>query len=340
MDTEKLIEALHKSEAYPEPTSNIKLVQTHISWVFIGDEFVYKLKKPVNFGFLDFSTLEKRKYYCQQEVELNRRLAKDVYIGVFPILADGNQYRISGEPGAQELEPVEYAVKMRVIPDDVLLINRFKAGKLTDDDIDRTAKAIAEFHASTARSNEINKFGSLETVTFNTDENFQQTEEFIGRSIKEEQFENLKAWTAEFYKQHADLLQERIDGGRVRDCHGDLHMQHICLTDPIKIIDCIEFNDRFRYSDTASDLAFLLMDLEFHGGNKQAELLYNYYIKYSGEKSDQLELIMKYYKVYRAYVRGKVTSFQLNDPNISESKKDEAQNNAQKYFMLAYDYIK
>jgi aminoglycoside phosphotransferase family enzyme len=339
MESEKLIQALQKPEAYPEPTNKIKLVQTHISWVFICDEFVYKLKKPVNFGFLDFSTLDKRKYYCQQEVTLNQKLADDVYLGVFPVVEDGERYKILGE-GEAGSEPVEFAVKMRVIPDEVLLINRFKAGRLNEQDIERTAKAIADFHATAEHSREINKFGSLETVKFNTDENFQQTEEFIGRAISKEQFEKLKAWTDEFYEYQAGLLQERIDAGCIKDCHGDLHMQHICLTEPIKIIDCIEFNDRFRYSDTASDVAFLLMDLEYHGGKAQAEQLNKYYQEYSGEKGEELELIMKYYKVYRAYVRGKVTSFQLNDPNISEAKKEEAQITAQKYFELAYSYIK
>jgi len=338
MDTEKMLEALQNPAAYPEQTSNVKLVQTHISWVFICDEFVYKLKKPVNFGFLDFSTLEKRKHYCHQEVELNRRLAKDVYLGVSPVVFDGDRYRILDV--LEDGETVEYAVKMRVIPNEILLKNRFEMGALTKEDIDRTARAIAEFHATAKQSTKIDEFGSLETVRFNTDENFQQTEAYIGSSILPEQFEALKSWTTEFYTHHAEVFQKRISAGRVRDCHGDLHMEHICLTEPITIIDCIEFNERFRYSDTASDIAFLLMDLEYHDGKQFAELLYDSYKKYSGELGSELELIMKYYKIYRAYVRGKVNSFQLNDPNISEAKKEEAKKTARKYFELAYSYIK
>lgn len=341
-DNEEMISDLQKSTAYPEPTSNVKFVQTHISWVFICDDFVYKLKKPVNFGFLDFTTLEKRNYYCHQEVLLNQRLAKDVYLGVFPVIFDGTNYRFGSEAdpkrSSTDLEPVEYAVKMRVIPDELLLKNRFKNGMLTEDDIYRTSNAIAKFHNTATRSKEIDKFGSLKTVKFNTDENFHQTENFIGSSITEEQYSTIKKWTSAFYGDHGELFQERINAGRVRDCHGDLHMEHICLTKPIKIIDCIEFNQRFRYSDTASDLAFLLMDLEYHNGHKFAELLYRSYRKYSAEKAADLELIVKYYKVYRAYVRGKVTSFRLNDPNISDSEKNEAKNIALKYFKLAYIY--
>ena len=344
MNLETMINDLQDPEAYPEQTSKARLVQTHISWVFICDDFVYKLKKPVNFGFLDFSTLEKRKHYCHQEVTLNRRLAQDIYLGVVPVIldTDSGKHKIAGEErGAHppEHEPVEYAVKMRIIPDELLLKTRFMLGGLTEQDIDRTARAIAMFHSEAERSAEIDKFGSLETVKFNTDENFQQTEEHISSSILREQFDGLKAWTDMFYKQHAGLFQERITGGHVRDCHGDLHMEHICLTEPITIIDCIEFNERFRYSDTASDLAFLLMDLEFHNGVQFAEQLYESHKKYSGETDAELELILKYYKIYRAYVRGKVNCFQMNDPNISEELKAEARMNAQKYFKLAYSYI-
>jgi aminoglycoside phosphotransferase family enzyme len=341
MNTETMISDLENTDAYPEPTGTVKLVQTHISWVFICDEFVYKLKKPVNFGFLDFSTLEKRKHFCHQEVKLNSRLAKDVYLGVAPVIIRDGKYKIAGlNNDHDDAEIVEYAVKMRLIPDDLLLKNRFTIGTLTELDMDRIAKAIAEFHKLAERSHEIDKFGSLATVKFNTDENFQQTEEHISSAILREQYDALKNWTDVFYQQHGDLFHERIKGGHIRDCHGDLHMEHICLTEPITIIDCIEFNERFRYSDTASDLAFLLMDLEYHDGGRFAEQLYEQYKKYSGEVDAELELILKYYKVYRAYVRGKVNCFQLNDPNISEERKAEVKKTAQKYFNLAYNYIK
>ena len=337
VDNKQIISYLLSPEAYPEPTTKVKLVQTHISWVFICDNFVYKLKKPVNFGFLDFTTLEKRKFYCKKEIELNSRMAKDVYLGVYPIIVVDGKYQISGD--AYNEDALEYAVKMRILPDDALVKSRFIAGNLTFKDIERIAKTIAQFHTNAERSEEIDKFGTLETVKFNTDENFQQTEKYIGQSISQAQFDAIRTWTDEFYNNHLDLLNHRIKTGRIRDCHGDLHMEHICLTDPIIIFDCIEFNDRFRYSDTASDLAFLMMDLDYHDGHGFAEELFKFYIEYSDETEVDLKQIIKYYKIYRAYVRGKVNSFRLDDPNISDDDKRQAVETAQKYFELARSYI-
>jgi len=335
MSSEKMINDLMKPSSYPEEPQEITLAQTHISNVFIGDEFVYKIKKPVNFGFLDFSTLEKRKHYCNQEVELNSRFSKDVYLGVYPVNFDGEKYSINGSG-----ELVDYAVKMRRLSDEDLLKTRFKRGIVTKDDIKKIGKAIADFHKTAERSEEIDKFGNLETIKFNTDENFEQTECFIGDSISKEQFNDIKKWTNDFYKAHEELLKQRVKNGKIRDCHGDLHMEHICLTEPIIIFDCIEFNERFRYSDVLSDIAFLLMDLEFNNGKDFSNELCNSYLNYSDETDDEQTLdLLKSYKVYRAYVRGKVTSFILNDDSLSEDKKDIARKTAQNYFALAHSYV-
>jgi len=331
----KMIDDLMQHSAYPENIGKIKLAQTHISTVFIGDEFVYKIKKPVNFGFLDFSTLEKRNHYCKKEVELNSRFSDDVYLGVYPVTFDGEKYAIDGDGAV-----VDYAVKMRRLSDDDLLKTRFKKGIVASEDIDRIGIAIAGFHKKFARSKEIDEFGKLETVKFNTDENFEQTSEFVGNSISNEQYDDLKNWTDEFYKKHKDLFSKRIKDGKIRDCHGDLHMEHICMTDPIIIFDCIEFNERFRYSDIASDIAFLLMDLEFNDGKNFSEQLLKAYLSRSNEEDDDLIYqLINFYKIYRAYVRGKVTSFILNDSNVAEDKKNEARKIAQKYFNLAHSYI-
>jgi len=335
MEKSKLINDLMHSSAYPEDFKNIKLAQTHISIVFIGNEFVYKIKKPVNFGFLDFSTLEKRKYYCEKEVELNRRFSDDVYLGTYPVTYNGINYSINGEG-----EIVDYAVKMRRLSDEDLLKSRFKKGIVTSNDIKRIGKAIAAFHRKSEHSKEIDKFGNLEVIKFNTDENFQQTEEFIGNSISKEQFNKLKIWTDNFYEENQKLFVQRVKNHRIRDCHGDLHMEHICLTDPIIIFDCIEFNDRFRYSDTLSDIAFLLMDLEFNSGNNLSEQLREVYLNHTDENvNEQIYDLIKFYKIYRAYVRGKVTSFILKDTTILDDKKTKARDTAQRYFALAYSYI-
>ena len=331
-----MIEDLNKNTAFPEPTDEIKVIQTHISIVFVCDNYVYKIKKPVNFGFLDFSSLKKRKYYCNREVELNSRFSKDVYLGVYPVTFNGNNHSINGKG-----KIVDYAVKMRRIPHKDLLKSRFNNNAVTLNDIERVAKAIADFHKGSKRSNEIDEYGKLNTVKFNTDENFQQTQEFIGNSITKEQFYDLKNWTDRFYKNQSNLFEKRIEEGKIKDCHGDLHMEHIVLSDPIIIFDCIEFNDRFRYSDTLSDIAFLLMDLEFNGGENFSKKLFILYLNFADEKKDRETMdILNYYKIYRAYVRGKVTSFILNDKNVTEDERNDARTIAQKYFSLAYSYIK
>ena len=335
MEQSKLIDDLMHPSSYPEATKKVTLAQTHISNVFIGDEFVYKIKKPVNFGFLDFSTLEKRKYYCNKEVELNSRFSNDVYLGVYPVTFDGTKYSINGKG-----EVIDYAVKMRRLSDEDLLKTRFKKDDITSEDIKRIGAAIADFHKVSKRSKEIDEFGRLGTVKFNTDENFQQTEEFVDDSISKEQYHDLKNWTDEFYQKHQELFEQRVKNGKIRDCHGDLHMEHICLTDPIIIFDCIEFNDRFRYSDTLSEIAFLQMDLEFNGGQELSEQLLKAYLSHAGETDDDLTYqLIKFYKVYRAYVRGKVTSFVLKDSTVADDKKAQARGIAQRYFALAHSYI-
>ena len=329
-----MIDDLMHPSSYPDMSGKITLAQTHISNVFIGDDYVYKVKKPVNFGFLDFSTLEKRKYYCNKEVELNNRFSEGVYLGVYPVTFDGKKHTISGKG-----EVVDYAVKMRRLSDEDLLKTRFKKGIVSPEDIEGIGNATANIHKKALQSKEIDEFGKLEAVKLNTDENFQQTEDFIGNSITKEQFYDLRKWTDGFYNKHRDLFARRIKNKKIRDCHGDLHMEHICLTDPIIIFDCIEFNNRFRYIDTASDIAFLLMDLEYNGGNKLSKQLSEAYLSSVGENDDLVYDLINFYKVYRAYVRGKVTSFILNDSSVPDDKKTEARDIAQRYFSLSYSYI-
>lgn len=328
-----IIEDLKKPDSLPDKTDSVSVVQTHISIVFVADEFVYKVKKPVNFGFLDFTTLKKRKYYCDQELRLNRRLSKGIYLDVLPVRFDGKKYVLGGGSG----KAVEYAVKMKRIPDERLMKSLFERGDLARDHLNMIARALSSFHMDALRTPEIDQYGKPDTFRVNTDENFEQVEKYIGISIQEDEFNALRKWTDDFYRSNRDLFLARIEQGRIRDCHGDLHMEHICFTEPLSIIDCIEFNDRFRYSDTVADTAFLLMDLEYRGGKDDAAILWNYYKELAGET--EVESLLIFYKIYRAFVRGKVDSFQLDDNDISEEKKDEAVKRARKYFQLAYSYI-
>ncbi len=330
---EDLINDLLNPVSLPDMTKNVTVVHTHISAVFVADEFVYKIKKPVDFGFLNFSTLEKRQYYCNQEVELNRRLSKGIYLDVLPVMFDGKAYTLKKTSG----RIVDYSVKMRRIPDDKLMKTVFYKNELTNNHLEKIADVLAEFHLNTAGSVEIDEFGKSENFKVNTDENFEQVEKYIGLSIRKDEFDSIKRWTENFYNNNKTLFNNRIESGRIRDCHGDLHMEHICFTENISIIDCIEFNDRFRYSDSVADIAFLLMDLEYHGGEKFSTALWEAYKKSAHE--DDVDSLLTFYKVYRAFVRGKVNSFQLDDVAISPEKKEEAIQTAGKYFQLAYSYI-
>lgn len=282
---------------------------------------------------MDFSTLEKRKHYCHREVALNRRLARDLYVDVLPVTRVNGRYTLKGEGE----EPVEYAVKMKRIPDDRLMKSLFEAGKVTPEHLEEIAKVLAEFHATAMTSPEISKYAEPEKFKINTDENFQQVQSHCGLTISKQQFQDIQTYTDGFYKSHGDLFFKRIAKDRIRDCHGDLHMEHVCLMPGLPIIDCIEFNERFRYCDAIADIAFLLMDLEYHGGANEAQILWNHYKDLS--KEDDVDHLLTFYKVYRAFVRGKVNGFQIDDPAIGDAEKAEAVKRATSYFNLAHDYI-
>lgn len=328
-----MIDDLLDPKFLPDKTEMVSLIQTHISIVFLTDKFVYKIKKPVNFGFLDFSTLKKRHYYCHQEIILNRRLSKEIYIGVLPIIYDGKNYRM----GIGEGRIVEYAVKMKRLPDEMLMKSVFFRGELKGEHLKKIAKVLARFHRNARNSSDINKFGKPEIFKINTDENFKQVQKYIGTTIQKRDFDTLKRWTENFYNSNVALFMSRINSEKIRDCHGDLHMEHVCLTENLPIFDCIEFNNRFRYTDIIADIAFLLMDLEYHGGNTLSKRLWDFYKEIANEHD--VNSLLDFYKIYRAIVRGKVNSFQLDDANIGMEKKEETIETSRKYFQLARSYI-
>ncbi len=304
-----------------------ELVQTHTSWVIILEEVVYKIKKPVNFGFLDYSTLQKRKDNCEKEVELNRRLCERVYLGVVPISEVEGEFLI--EDGRNV---VEYAVKMLRIPEDRLLANRLN--NVSPEEIRKVAGVIWEFHSKARR---VDEFGRLEVMKFNTDENFQQTQKYVGLTISQEDYEFIRDKTNAFYEEYGDVFEKRIRDGRIRDGHGDIRLEHVAfLEEGVCIFDCIEFNDRFRYGDVLNDMCFLSMELEFSGRYELAEI---YEREYRNLSSDpEFELMLPFFKCYRAYVRGKVASFLLDDPHLSEEEKEKASMRARKLFELSRKY--
>jgi uncharacterized protein len=326
-----IIKGLLKSDAYPEEPVDIELIQTQMSLIFKTGEFVYKIKKPVNLGYLNYTTLENRKYYCQKEVELNRRLCPNVYLGVFSIVCSNNAIKI-GTQG----EILEYAVKMRTLPEEMMLNVLLSQGRATLEMIRNVAKVVAEFHAHAYSNTEISKFGELDAIKINTEENFNQTKKYIGKTITVAQYKSINNFTNDFMKNNVDLLRERVASQKIKDCHGDLHAAHICFNNGICIYDCIEFNDRFRYCDTASEIAFLAMDLDRYNRSDLSKIFVEAYIEYSNDK--KVMDLMNFYKCYRAYVRGKVESFLIDDKFIDSVKKQKALSSAKKYFELAKSY--
>jgi uncharacterized protein len=334
VDTQKqTVDALLTPKAYPRKPGKIELVQTHISFVFLTDKYVYKVKKAVNFGFLDFSTLEKRHHFCQKELRLNRRLCPEIYLEVLPITKKSGVIRVGGKG-----EAVEYALKMKRLPQERIMTTLLKADKVDKKTIAAIAGIVARFHRKAHASPEIGEFGSLKIVKTNWDENFAQTEKYIDQTIPKHDFKFMQSKINGFMQDKQALFQERIDAKRIRDCHGDLHSGNIFITRKIFIFDAIEFNDRFRYSDVAADVAFLAMDLDFQNRRDLADYFVERYIAYS--KDEALTGLLAFYKCYRAYVRGKVISFRLDDPHISSEEKETAKKEASAYFKLAAEYAK
>ena len=332
IDQRQVAEALMNPEAYDEDAGSIELVQTHISFVFLTKNSVYKVKKAVNLGFLDFTTLEKRCFFCEKELEINRRLCKDMYLEVVPI-NKGYAIKIKGEG-----ETVEYAVKMKRMPQEQMMSKLIEKNKVDERLVDRIAKIIAEFHSKAETNSRISKFGSLVVIETNWKENYDQTEELISKTISKEDFELIRSRINNFIRQNAPVFEKRAAEGRVRDCHGDIHSGNIFATDRIYIFDAIEFNERFRYSDVAADVAFLAMDLDFRKRSVLSDFFVERYVTYSGDQ--ELRNLLPFYKCYRAYVRGKVVSFKLNDPNVSGEDKSAATEEAKAYFKLAVDLAK
>jgi aminoglycoside phosphotransferase family enzyme len=329
--------ALLKSQAYPHRPQKIELVQTQMSFIFLTGEYVYKIKKPVNLGYLDYTTLEKRRFFCHQELKLNKRLCPSAYLAVVPIVEEKGELRIEGQGKA-----IEYAVKMKQLPQDRMMDVLLPRGQVTLEMVARVAEKLVSFHQKAETNRKIAAFGGLDVIRHNCDENFEQTKKYIGLTIPKVKYERIKGYTDNFIKSNASLFEKRVREGRIRDCHGDLHAAHVCFTAPdliggVCIYDCIEFNDRFRYSDVTSEIAFLAMDLDRYQQPGLSRYLVSAYVRLSHD--EELRKLLSFYKCYRAYVRGKVESFKLDDPYIPEEEKAKVLTAARSYFQLAESYV-
>ncbi len=329
----EMAQALLQPEAYPEAPGKIELVQTQMSFVFLTDKYVYKVKKAVNLGYLDYTTKEKRQFYCQQEIELNRRLCPEVYLGVVPITRDRGAISVEGRG-----KVIEHAVKMRRLPQEAMMDAMLADDQVSPQMITNVAQKLVAFHRKAETNANISTFGEINIITQNTDENFGQTKKYISNTISAEKYQRIKDYTDGFIEENASLFAKRTKEGRIRDCHGDLHAAHICFSNGICIYDCIEFNDRFRYTDVASEVAFLAMDLDHHRRADLSRIFVDAYVATSQDK--ELLKLLGFYKCYRAYVRGKVESFKLDDPYIAPAEKGQTLEIATSYFDLAHAYTR
>lgn len=327
-----LIQQMMQPEFYPHAVTEtpIRLIQTHVSYVLLTGEYVYKLKKPVNFGFLDYSTLEKRHHFCQEEIRLNQRAAAKLYLEVLPITQSSDQFQFGGDG-----EPVEYAIKMVQFPQAALLTEVFDRGELTESLLERLAGAIADFHLSAPTSDEVRSYGEIPAIRQSIDENYDQTEQYIGGPQTQQQFDETKAYTDQFFAERAELFQQRQEQGWIRECHGDLHLRNICLwQDELYLFDCIEFNKPFRFVDVMFDIAYIVMDLHARDRADLSTVFLNAYVERTGDW-EGLQ-VLPLYVSRQSYVRAKVTSFLLNDPSIPETEKAGIEQNAALYYRLAW----
>ncbi len=325
----KILAAFSNPEFYSHEVKTVRRAETHTAWVFLTGKRAYKIKKPVNFGFLDFSTLEKRKTFCEREVELNSELS-DLYLGIEPITLDEKDNLKLGGNG----EVIEYAVVMKELPQEAMMSHLLAENKIGYGVIDKLAKETARFHKKARTSDEITKEGSLDSVRFNWEENFSQTENVKNVTISAQDFDFIKQKIERFLSEDEKKIRKREQEGHIRYCHGDLHSGNIFVHEgKIHIFDRIEFNLRFACSDTAADLAFLTMDLDFHGKRNLSDFLLDRYLDETGDY--ELLRFHNFFRCYRAYVRGKVIGFQLNqNPPDPETIKERAS----AYFDLAKLY--
>ena len=329
MSAQRLVEQLLDPLRYPHPVPQVELVETHISWVLLAGEFAYKLKKPLDLGFLDFSTLAKRRACCEDELRLNRRTAPDIYLEVVPITGSEEAPAIGGAGAA-----IEFAVKMRRFDQDRLADRVAGRGDLAAADVDAMARAIADFHATVERAGAESAYGAPEHVHAPARQNFEQIEALVREPEDKTQLERLRRWSEDEYARIRPLLASRKREGFVRECHGDLHMGNIVLmpSGPMPF-DCIEFNPELRWIDVMNEIAFLVMDLFDHRLPESAWRALNSYLEATGDYAGVG--VLRYYLVYRAMVRSKVATIRAHQTGLEREARLALQREYRGYLELA-----
>ncbi len=361
IDFTTMLSMLTHPEAFPfalPGDRTITVIQTHASAVVLAPELVYKLKKPKNFGFFDFSTPSLRRHFCAEEVRVNRRFAPHVYLGVAPVLVfSGGRFRFGHTfapdeapmPGTilEEGVVVDYAVVMVHLPDEAMLESLVRAGTASAPLLKEIAQHVAAFHATSLTDEHIASFGNLEVIRGNWEENFAQMRPYVGRTLDATTFDQIAGYIYRFMEQRSSLFASRISEGRIRDCHGDLRLQHVYILEGetadtarqlprLAILDGIEFNERFRYSDVTCEVAFLTMELEAASHCDLACAFVEGYVAESGDQA--LRELLPFYSCYRACIRGKVLSFQVDEPEVPTVQREAARWQAMSLFELAASY--
>ncbi|MDH5527220.1 MAG: AAA family ATPase [Nitrospirota bacterium] len=302
-----LREGLARPAAYAHPVREpVRVLETHISLVFLTGEFAYKIKKPVDFGFLDYTSLAARRHCCEEEVRLNRRLAADLYLDVVPITGTPAAPIVAGDG-----EPIEYAVRMREFPQSAQMDRMLEAGLVTAGHVDRLADVLAAFHREATRARPEDGVGGEPQVRAAVMANFELTGRFVPKWIPSDRYARLKAWSEEALERLGGCIEQRLADGFVRECHGDAHLQNVVLLEDEPVLfDCIEFNRLFRFTDVMAEVAFTRMDLDARGRPDLGARLINRYLEDTGDYAGLVMLPL--YLSYRAYVRAKVAALSPN----------------------------
>ncbi|MGD9857332.1 MAG: AAA family ATPase [Planctomycetaceae bacterium] len=310
-----LIAGLLRPEAYPHTVDRLRVRETHISWVLLTGDFAYKIKKPVNLGFADFSTLDRRRFCCEEEVRLNRRFAADLYLNIVPITRTAVGLHVGGQG-----EPVEYAVQMRQFDERDLLSRLLAAGKLERRRIDELASAVASVHKHADRADERGEWGSALQVGQPAADNIETIRPLLEDPSRSRQLDKLAHWTQHAHQRLTAAFSSRLREGFVRECHGDLHLGNVVLwKNRVTPFDCIEFNPALRWIDVMSEVAFVVMDLNDHARPDLAGRFLNAYLEHTGDYFGLT--VLPFYLVYRALVRAKVAGLRLQQPGLTARER-------------------
>ena len=332
-----LICSLMQGDIYDPPVEKCNLIETHISWVILAGAYAYKIKKSLNLGFLDFSTLEKRRFYCREELRLNKRLAPAIYLSVVPIVGTFTHPRWAAA-GEGESAAIEYAIKMVAFPQQTQLDRLLAHGALRPCHIDILAGFIATFHQQTEVAEADSLYGNPQIIYQPIEENFKQIREHVKNLKTLRSLAEVERWGLAAFNGLQAIFVQRKSAGFIRECHGDMHLRNIAWVDDAPLVfDCIEFSPRLRWIDVMSDIAFLIMDLQDREQPSLAQRFLNNYLQHTGDYAGVC--VLRFYQVYRALVRAKIDAIRAHQASIDEREQAEAESGFFRYLNLALSYV-